>query len=101
MYQSKTLRRLPPTARQLARMANTLELEVRRLRRLVLIVSQHEQVYAHVTRPKPQAELAPEGCLAHLGLYHEECPDCADALFKGTGTLSARVMREATEVPSD
>jgi hypothetical protein len=70
---------------------------------MVFLVSQHEQVYAFVTRPKgaPQAELPLTGCVTHMVAFDPNCPDCADATFKGTGTLSARVMREATEVPSD
>ncbi len=77
MYQAKTLRRLPPTARKLARMANTLELEVRRLRALVPIVKVHEDVHNFARRPKddPQAELP--------------------------ASLEARVLRGSPWMPSD
>lgn len=102
MYQRKTLRRLSPTARRLAKTANALELEVRRLHALIPLIQQHEQVYNWVRRPKdaPQGEIAPGlPCPLHLDKFDPNCTACADGFFVGgMGALSARVMRDAPEV---
>ena len=97
MYQRKTLRRLPPTARKLAKMANALELEVRRLHALIPIVKVHEEVHSFATTRRtirPETELPMEGCAAHGEHFDPSCGDCADSFFnRGVDALTASVTR--------
>ncbi len=114
MYQRKTLRALPLTARKLAKTANALELEVRRLHRLIPVIAVHEKVYTHMTtrgmagaeagaklRDALQTELPMVGCAEHGKDFAVNCPACSDAWFNRSVTgLEAAVTRDLPEVPS-
>lgn len=105
MYQRKTLRRLSPTARRLAKTANVLELEVRRLHALIPLIQQHEQVYVFATTRqaiRPETELPMVGCDAHGDDFDTSCPNCADAFFnRGVAARAAAVIRTTPELPDD
>ncbi len=65
MYQAKTLRRLPPRTRALARSINALELETRRLKKMVEPMRQMENdqkaLFRTMTVPKQvRGEIFPD-----------------------------------------
>lgn len=55
MYQGKTLRKMPPKTRRFARIINSMEKEVRRLKAMVEPMRQmeHDQVALERTMPRP------------------------------------------------
>lgn len=100
-FRSKTIRRLPPTTRKLAKMANQLETEARRLRALIPVLKVYEDVYGFVSHPKdtPEGELPQTHCPDHGDQFDSGCIGCADSFF-GQGLLAreAAVTRDALEV---
>ena len=99
----KTIRRLPPTARKLAEMANHLEMEARRLRALIPMVKAHEDVFNFVKQPRPKSQIDPNetplACPTHGAEFHTDCTGCSDSFFgQGLVSLERTVSRDAPEV---
>ena len=90
MYQAKTLRRMRPETRKIAKIANGLELEIRRLKRAIAAVESLEFDSRALRNGKALGAMSSKHGDGTEDLLHwPPCPECGETLRfrKGTGVF--------------